>query len=45
MMVVFMSEVLKKQPVLSGNAAYADVNDSLGDLADYIQKAYQYQIM
>ena len=45
MMVVFMSEVLKKQPVLSGNADYADVDNSLGDLADYIQKAYQYQIM
>jgi len=45
MMVVFMSEVLEKEPTLSGNVNYGDVDQKLGDLADFIQKAYQYQIM
>ena len=44
MMTKFMANVLWKQPVISGNAQYPDVNPN-SDLADYIQLAYQYQIM
>ena len=46
MMVVFMSWVLQKQLVITGNAGYDDVSEEkLGDLAWYIELAYQYQIM
>ena len=46
MMVVFMSWVLQKEPVITGNAGYKDVSEKgQGDLAWYIELAYQYQIM
>lgn len=46
MMVVFMSWVLEKEPVITGDVDYRDVDSQkLGDLAWYIQLAYQYQIM
>jgi hypothetical protein len=46
MMVVYVSKVLGKQPVLTGDVDYQDVKESeLGDLAGYIKLAYQYQIM
>ena len=45
MMVVYIAKVLWKQPVVTGSAIYDDVDNSLGDLAGYIQLAYQYQIM
>ena len=45
MMSVYVTEVLGKQPVLTGVAQYPDVDSKMGDLADYIQLAYQLQIM
>ena len=33
------------KPLITGAANYKDVNTDLGDLADYIQIAYQLQIM
>jgi hypothetical protein len=46
MMVVYIAKILGKQPVLTGNVDYQDVDaNKLGDLAGYIQLAYQYQIM
>jgi len=46
MMVVFMSEVLHRQPVITETFDYPDVNEkALWDLTGYIQLAYQYQIM
>ena len=33
------------KPLITGAANYKDVNTDLGDLADYIQLAYQLQIM
>lgn len=44
-MSVYVTKVLGKSPVLTGTAKYADVNENLGDLAEYIQLAYQLQIM
>jgi hypothetical protein len=41
----YISVVLKKSPLKTDIPSYGDVNESLGDLADYIVKAYQYQIM
>ena len=46
MMVVFMSSVLNKEPIIQDRANYSDVDpEKLWDLAWYIQLAYQYQIM
>lgn len=45
MMSVYVTKVLGKQPVLTGVAQYSDVDSKMGDLADYIQLAYQLQIM
>lgn len=46
MMVVFMSWVLQKEPVITNTTTYRDVNSKkLWDLTWYIQLAYQYQIM
>ena len=46
MMVVFMSWTLEKDPIITGSTVYKDVNkEKLWDLADYVQLAYQYQIM
>jgi len=46
MMVIFMSWVLQKEPIITGSTVYKDVNKKkLWDLTDYIQLAYQYQIM
>ena len=46
MMVVFMSWVLEKSPIITDNTDYRDVNEKkLWDLTWYIQLAYQYQIM
>lgn len=45
MMSVYVTKVLGKQPVLTGVAQYPDVDSKMGDLADYIQLAYQLQIM
>jgi hypothetical protein len=46
MMVVYVAKVLEKQPVVTGDVNYQDVDaNKLGDLAGYIQLAYQYQIM
>ena len=46
MMVVYMSWVLHKQPVLSWTVTYEDVNqERVWDLEEYIYLAYQYQIM
>lgn len=46
MMVEFMSWTLKKQPIITWEVNYRDVNyKKLWDLAWYIQLAYQYQIM
>ena len=45
-MVVFMSWVLQKEPVIIDTTTYKDVNSNkLWDLTWYIQLAYQYQIM
>ena len=45
MMSVYVTKVLGKQPVLTGVAQYPDVDSKMGDLADYVQLAYQLQIM
>jgi hypothetical protein len=45
MMVVYIQKVVEKDPVLALDVTYADVDESLGDLAGYIKLAYQYQIM
>ena len=45
MMSQYMTKVLWKTPVDTEQAGYGDVNESLGDLADYIQTAYAYKIM
>lgn len=45
MMSQYMTKVLWKTPVDIEKANYADVDESLGDLADFIQTAYAYQIM
>ena len=46
MMVVYVAKVLGKQPVITGDVSYQDVDaNKLGDLAGYIKLAYQYQIM
>jgi len=45
MMVIFATKVLWKEKVKTGTVQYADVDSSLGDLADYIQLACQLQIM
>lgn len=45
MMSQYMTKVLWKTPADVEKANYADVNESLGDLADFIQTAYAYKIM
>jgi putative hemolysin len=45
MMSQYMTKVLWKTPVDAEKADYADVDESLGDLADFIQTAYAYKIM
>lgn len=46
MMVVFMSWVLEKEPILTGDINYEDVDpQKLWDLTWYIELAYKYQIM
>ena len=45
MMSQYMTKVLWRTPVDAEKADYADVDESLGDLADYIQTAYAYKIM
>jgi hypothetical protein len=45
MMSQYMTKVLGKTPAEVEKANYADVNESLGDLADFIQTAYAYKIM
>jgi hypothetical protein len=45
MMSQYISSVLKKSPLKADEPKYSDVDSSLGDLADFIVKAYQYQIM
>lgn len=45
MMSMYATKVLGKQIVITGEVKYADVDSSLGDLADYIKLAYQLQIM
>ncbi len=46
MMVMFMSWVLQKEPIITGSVNYKDVDaKKLWDLEWYIQLAYQYQIM
>lgn len=46
MMVEFMSWTLKKQPIITWEVNYRDVNyKNLWDLAWYVQLAYQYQII
>lgn len=46
MMVEFMSWVLEKEPIITGEVVYNDVDSQkLWDLSWYIQLAYQYQIM
>jgi len=45
MMVVYIQKVLEKDPIVTGDVAYPDVDESLGDLYGYIKLAYQYQIM
>lgn len=46
MMVEFMSWVLEKEPIITNETIYDDVDsEKLWDLAWYIQLAYQYQIM
>ena len=46
MMVVFMSNILWKQPVKTNLPKYRDVTEKMWwDLAGYMNKAYQYQIM
>ena len=46
MMSQYMTKVLWKTPATTGEKAnYTDVNESLGDLADFIEIAYAYKIM
>jgi hypothetical protein len=45
MMSQYMTKVLGKTPTTGEKANYADVNESLGDLADFIEIAYAYKIM
>ena len=45
MMVVYIQKVLEKDPIVTGDVSYSDVDESLGDLYGYIKLAYQYQIM
>ena len=45
MMAMYATKVLGKQIVTTGEVNYADVDSSLGDLADFIKLAYQLQIM
>ena len=45
MMVVYIQKVLEKDPMVTGDVSYSDVDESLGDLYGYIKLAYQYQIM
>ena len=46
MMSQYMTKVLWQTPTVTGEKVnYADVNSSLGDLADFIQTAYDYKIM
>jgi len=46
MMSQYMTKVLWQTPTVTGEKVnYADVNGSLGDLADFIQTAYAYKIM
>ena len=45
MMAVFATKISDKERVKTGIVKYADVDSSLGDLADYILLAYQLQIM
>ena len=45
MMSQYMTKVMWKTPVNAEKVEYADVNESLGDLADFIQTAYAYKIM
>ena len=45
MMVVYIQKVLEKDPIVTGDVTYPDVDESLGDLYGYIKLAYQYQIM
>ena len=46
MMSQYLTNVLWKTPATTGEkASYADVNESLGDLADFIEIAYAYKIM
>lgn len=45
MMSQYMTKVLWKTPVDVEKVEYSDVNESLGDLADFIQTAYAYKIM
>ena len=45
MMSQYLTKVLWKTPTTGEKANYADVNSSLGDLADFIEIAYSYKIM
>ena len=45
MMSQYMTNVLWKTPAETEKVEYADVDESLGDLADFIQTAYAYKIM
>jgi len=45
MMSQYLTKVLWKTPATGEKANYADVNESLGDLADFIEIAYAYKIM
>jgi hypothetical protein len=45
MMSQYLTNVLDQVPTSGAKANYADVNESLGDLADYIETAYAYKIM
>jgi len=45
MMSQYMTKVLGKTPTTGEKANYADVDESLGDLADFIEIAYAYKIM
>ena len=45
MMSQYMTNVLWRTPAETEKVEYADVNESLGDLADFIQTAYAYKIM
>jgi hypothetical protein len=45
MILVHIQKVLEKDPVITGDVSYSDVDESLGDLYGYIKLAYQYQIM